>query len=187
MRSRHASWGTYAQRRWKWCLLHHLPRGARNGTLFFGQRPSGTTRRSSSRLGNGFPERQESHATFLTWSAFWSRLIETKLWKQMDAKSVELRKFRLTLDFGNRWNHAQVVEVHKIKGQIYRSWALVYIYLRSCCFWGCGVSHVYLVTLQLVSSSPLLHITNISQNGGTHWSDGATYNWSFHPHRGWKN
>jgi hypothetical protein len=29
-------------------------------------------------------------------------LIETKLRKQMDAKLVELHKFRLTLDFGNR-------------------------------------------------------------------------------------
>ena len=49
--------------------------------------------------------RNWSQMTFLTWSAFWSRLIETKLQKQMDAKSVELCKFRLTLDLGNRWMH----------------------------------------------------------------------------------
>ena len=86
------SWGTYAQRRWKWCLLHHLPRGAWNGTLFVSERPSGTTRRSASRLGNGFPERREPHATFLAWSAFW-----------------------LKLSFGNRWMDAKLVELHKFK------------------------------------------------------------------------
>ena len=123
------SWGTYAQRRWKWCLLHHLPRGAWNGTLFVSERPSGTTRRSASRLGNGFPERREPHETFLAWSAFWLKLSFGNRW--MDAKLVELHKFKLTLDFGNRWNHAQMVELHNFKVQIYRLCAWVYNHSRS--------------------------------------------------------